>query len=51
MMTRLMLNLRDPNLNGVSEESKPTTIRFDQGVSFEGGDDALMSIHSDERSV
>jgi hypothetical protein len=46
-----MLNLRDPNLTGFSEETKATTIRLNGEVNSETTNDGSMSIESDERSV
>jgi hypothetical protein len=46
-----MLNLRDPKLNGDSEESKLTTIRFDGQTSSVETVDASLNICQDGRGV
>jgi hypothetical protein len=51
MMTRLMLNLRDPKLNGDSEEGKLTTLRFNGQTSSGATSDASTNTHCDEESI
>jgi hypothetical protein len=51
MMTRLMLNLRDPKLNGNPEESKLTTLRFNGQTDSGATNDAVTNTHGDEEIV
>lgn len=51
MMTHLMLNLRDPKLNGLSEETKLTPITFNGQVGSQETDDFLVNTRPDKGRV
>jgi hypothetical protein len=54
MMTRLMLNLHDPQLNGSAEEFKTMTVnirRFDRQMRSGMISDYSRNIQGDESSV